>query len=148
MAVVWLVPAGQRLTPSMGTGTFILADVPPPVWAGLAGLLFVATAFVQEMLRERRENRAIRERHVVAQKVEVADAKLDAVQKTGEQVHSLVNSAHGASLRALAAALRIIATDRPTPENITAADKAEKASEEHECNQAKVDAIAAGVNKR
>ncbi len=65
---------------------------------------------------------------------------LEEIASTGEKTHALVNSERGVTLRALAVALRIIATDRPSTENTAAARAAEKASAEHEGRQAQADA--------
>jgi hypothetical protein len=61
------------------------------------------------------------------------DKKLDAI-------HALVNSAMGAQLKMTADALRAVADANTTPENIQAAEEAEKLYDEHQAKQAVVDA--------
>jgi hypothetical protein len=68
--------------------------------------------------------------------LEHSETKTDA---TLGKIHTLVNHDRGVTLKALAAALRIIATDRPTRKNKIAAAAAEAASREHEGQQAVVD---------
>ncbi len=67
------------------------------------------------------------------------ETALQGIASTSEKTHTLVNSQRGDTLRALATALRIIATDRPTPENAAAAAAAERAVAMHEGRQATVD---------
>jgi hypothetical protein len=57
-----------------------------------------------------------------------------------DTIHVLVNSKLGAVLRSLAIALRQNAIDRPTPENLKAAEDAENDTREHDAKQAAVDA--------
>lgn len=59
--------------------------------------------------------------------------------KTGQKVHVLVNSNMAKALKAVAAALRTVATLRPSPENEAAAEDAEAAYAEHEKKQKIVD---------
>lgn len=80
--------------------------------------------------------------------------KLDSVKKTGEATHDLSNSAMGAQLlaaiedkQALSVVLHAVAKERGTPEALAAAqaqdvrvETAKKLYNEHQRNQAKVDA--------
>lgn len=74
------------------------------------------------------------------------DAKLDGIaavaldtQKTGEQVHTLVNSNMGVQLRISMIALKRLADLTKDPDDIAAAEQATKLYREHEAKQAKVD---------
>ncbi len=66
-------------------------------------------------------------------------AALTSITDTGKKVHILVNSQRGVVLRALAVALRVIATDHPSSGNESAAKAAEKAVREHDGLQAEAD---------
>ena len=69
--------------------------------------------------------------------------KLAEIAAVGKQSLILVNGAHGATLKALAIALRVIASERQTPENVAAADAAEAASAQHEATKDHAAEIAA-----
>ncbi len=129
-------------------------EIPAPVYAALAALMFALTALAQEWLRQRAEERAAREAKVaaavVAAKVElvkdalninnkVTDKKLESITKTGEAVHVLVNSSMSAQLKISAIALRRIADMTNHPDDIAAAELAEKLLAEHLAKQEIVD---------
>lgn len=67
--------------------------------------------------------------------------KLEQVSTVAEKTHILVNSEHGTALKSLALCLRVVADGSPTTVNEEAAEKAEKASSEHEKNQATSDKL-------
>ena len=70
------------------------------------------------------------------------DAKLDNIAKVGEAVHTLVNSSMSAQLKISAVALRRIAEMTRHPDDLAAAQLAEKIDREHTVKQATVDAKA------
>lgn len=102
----------------------------------LIGLGTLARGFYSDIQRSKAEKAAAKKVEEVATALEEAGTKTDT---TLGQIHTLVNSERGVTLKALATALRIIATDRPTPENIGAAEAAELASREHDGKQEEVD---------
>lgn len=65
-------------------------------------------------------------------------AKLDAIAETGDKTHILVNSNMGVQLKIAAVALRRLASSG-NPEDVAAAELAEKLLREHESKQASVD---------
>jgi hypothetical protein len=67
------------------------------------------------------------------------DAKLDEITKTGDAIHTLVNSAMGQQLKVAAVALRRIADITKHPDDAAAAELAEKGLREHEVKQQVVD---------
>jgi len=120
---------------------FLFAEIPAPVYAAMAALMFAVTAVLQEWLRARRERAAA---EVVARQVkdvkdtlEVKDAKTD--QKL-DDIHRLVNKPLATALKAVALAYRERA-DRAdaTEADRRAADAAESDYREHEQKQALVD---------
>lgn len=70
----------------------------------------------------------------------IAGRKLNAIAKTGEQVHTLVNSNMGTQLKLNAISLRRLATITNDPVDVDAAMLAEKLLKEHDAKQAAVDA--------
>lgn len=70
----------------------------------------------------------------------LASRKLNAIAKTGEQVHTLVNSNMGTQLKLNAISLRRLATITSDPVDVDAAMLAEKLLKEHDAKQAAVDA--------
>jgi pilus assembly protein TadC len=68
------------------------------------------------------------------------NVKIDSIAKTTDQVHTLVNSQRTSTQRALAVALRIIATDRPSAENEAKAVEAEAKADDYERREARLDA--------
>ena len=66
---------------------------------------------------------------------------LGRVEDVTAKTHTLVNSQSLATERLLLVALKRIAVDDPTADNINAAEAMEKQVEEHEERQAKVDAV-------
>jgi hypothetical protein len=73
----------------------------------------------------------------------IGTRKLNSIQKTGETVHTLVNSNMGTQLKLNAISLRRLATITNNPVDVDAAMLAEKLLKEHEAKQAVVDASAA-----
>jgi hypothetical protein len=104
----------------------MLAAVPDYVWLPVVAVLYAVVEVLKAV--------ALR---IAARKVETA---ADRVEAKLTDVHTLVNSQRGATLKALAVALRATASHRPTPETLAAADAAEKESQEHDARQARVDA--------
>lgn len=68
----------------------------------------------------------------------VTEQKLASIEKTGEKVHILTNSAMGAALRVAAIAQRRIALSTHLPEDLEAADLADKMLKEHDARQSVV----------
>lgn len=66
--------------------------------------------------------------------------KLNAIAATGEKTHTLVNSGWGVQLKLGADLSRWKADREPTPENVKAAELAEKTLLDHDAKQAVVDA--------
>ena len=120
------------------------------VFTGVMAYLMARLNDKQERAAKKTEEAAVKTEEVrttLKENQVCLDEKLDAAAreraemvKVGKDTHTLVNSQRGATLRALAVALRIIARDRPTPENVAAAERAEHDSRDHETEQAKVDA--------
>jgi len=104
----------------------LAVEVPEYVWIPVVALIYAAVEVLKALALK-----------IAARKVAHA---ADRVERKVEDVHTLVNSERGAMLAALAVAMRTIATDRPTPSTIAAAERAERVSREHEEQQAKVDA--------
>lgn len=71
----------------------------------------------------------------------IAGRKLNAIAKTGEQVHALVNSNMGTQLKLNAITLRRLAIITKDPIDVDAAMLAEKLLQEHEAKQAVADAV-------
>lgn len=67
------------------------------------------------------------------------EKKLDVITKTGDAVHTLVNSNFGVQLNIAAIALRRVADLTKEPSDIKAANIADKALADHESRQAVVD---------
>jgi hypothetical protein len=85
-------------------------------------------------------------RKTIAESAVSSDKKLDdlarsseAIRKTGEAIHTLVNSPMSASLKATAVALRRIADLTKDPADVEVADLAELGSHEHERKQSIID---------
>ena len=123
--------------------------------SGIAGPFLLSWLTGKQRVQERMQDYArqdeVAERLIAAQKEaleagKLNDRKLDKVIVTGAITHSLVNSAMGAQLKISAIALRRLANVEHNPDDIAAAELAEKALAEHEANARKVDAKAAEAN--
>lgn len=94
-------------------------------------------------VKENGEKQAIKVEEVrttLEQNTSTTTAKLDRAIKTGDDIHTLVNSDMGKVLKIAAVALRDLANDAPSPARIQAAQVAEQALTDHEKKQAIVDA--------
>jgi len=116
---------------------------------------FLGVAFV--CWQQNRTTKAVREssedanthakqvKNTLAETTSDTDDHLDQQDKKLETIHKLVNSALGVPLKALALAYRRTAIESGRKEDIDAAVAAEKASQDHEESQRKLDAsLAAG----
>jgi hypothetical protein len=118
--------------------------VPDAVWLPVAALLWLAVEAVKAWLKARGDERvakaAVTAAGKVAESAKEQSGRLEKIETTGEKTHRLVNSQHGAALKALAVALRVTADREPSKETVAAAEAAEKASREHDARQARLDA--------
>ncbi len=126
----------------MTTTAAFFAELDANGWVLVIGAIFFGIIQLYSMyLDHERGKLAATKVEEVAGKANDAAAVLKGIANTGEKTHILVNNQHGAALRALAVALRTIATDRPTEMNLSAADAAERADDEHHGRQKTVDRI-------
>lgn len=104
--------------------------------------LFMAVQWWKDQQAKKREAEAIKDRAVVASKVEEVkqdlkvntDTTVEAAEGT-KQVQKLLNGAKTITLRELADARREIATLEPTPDNVAKLAAAEKQLAAHEATQ-------------
>jgi hypothetical protein len=111
-------------------------------------------AYLMARLNDKQDSAAVKTEQVketleknqvcLDEKLELATRERGELVKVSRDTHMLVNSQRGATLRALALALRNIAEVRPSADNLAAASKAERDCMDHETEQAKVDAGANG----
>jgi uncharacterized protein YllA (UPF0747 family) len=123
------------------------AGIPAPVYAALAALMMALTAFIQEVIRAKREKAAAEKvAHKVDQvktdlqdKTEQTEKKLDGIATMGQRNHVLLNSNHLAQLKISAVALRRIADLTREESDNAAANLAERLLHEHEQKQQRLD---------
>jgi hypothetical protein len=114
----------------------MIADVPEYVWVPVVAVLWALAKLIEAWCRILAADKVAGAAVVAADKVAVATSKQDVKL---DLIHGLVNSQHGAALKALAVALRTTANRDPTAHNTAAADVAERASRDHEDRQAAID---------
>jgi hypothetical protein len=85
------------------------------------------------------ENTAHKVESTLLKTTKTQAGKLDKIVKTSNDTHILVNSNMGISLKTSAVALRRVADLTGDPDDVSAAEVAEKALQEHEAKQDKVD---------
>jgi len=110
--------------------TAFIASIPPTILA--IATLITSKAAAKEA------NKAVKVAVVTA---EVASQKADSLAEKTEMVHKLVNSGYAVQLKISAVALRRLADITNDAEDISAAELAEKAVQEHEQKQSVVDAV-------
>lgn len=120
-------------------------------WATAASAIAVAVTLLGNIyLQHVQAKAALEQARSAAVKVEevrtalkTSDAKtedsLEEIKQTGEAVHVLVNSSMSAQLKISAVALKRIAVMTKDPDDIAAAELAEKLLKEHDDKQNKVD---------
>ncbi len=79
-----------------------------------------------------------RQAQIVKRQAEIVSVLAEQT-KTADKTQALVNGQRGEMLRALAVALRVIATDRPSSETEAAAIAAEKAAHDHDVRESEAD---------
>lgn len=117
----------------------LISSIAGIVTAVISGML----AYYLARLKHDSEQAALAVKEVAATlkvTTKETDDKLEDIQKTGNAVHVLVNSAMSSQLRVSAVALRRIADLTKHPDDAAAADLAENAHREHEMKQHVVDA--------
>ncbi len=123
------------------------------IFIGVLGYIERRAAINRELAKIQRDAVAAIKVEQVATATKEAARQVEAVKETlvantettGNKlnsIHTLVNSQHGTALKALAAALRAVADLNPTVGSLAAAEEAQKASDEHETAQKRVDAEA------
>ena len=107
-------------------------DVPDTVWNAL---IAAVVTIVLGWLHERAAQRAEQVRLDLIKSAAVTDHKLEDIAATGKAVHTLVNSSMSAQLKVAMIALQRIAHLTKDPEDIAAAEAAEKLYKEHDAKQ-------------
>jgi len=110
--------------------TAFIASIPPTILA--IATLITSKAAAKEATK------AVKVAVVTA---EVASQKADSLAEKTEMVHKLVNSGYAVQLKVSSVALRRLADITNDAEDISAAELAEKAVQEHEQKQSVVDAV-------
>lgn len=106
----------------------------------IATPIAVIVAAVIQQLESKRARAEIKSKLEVTAKAR--DQKLEAIAKTGEAVHVLVNSNMSAALKTCAVAMRRVADITKAKGDIDAANLAEELSRDHEAKQSIVDTAA------
>lgn len=123
----------------------LFAEIDAGGWAMIIGAVFLGVTQVVKMILDyrREKDKAAKVEEVAVkqeQVVEAQDKKLEALATVADKTHSLVNSAMGKQKELLAITARSKAVITNDPDDIKAADVAEKEDREHKAAQAKVDA--------
>ena len=124
-------------------GSTLVAQINAEGWAVIISAIgIVTTQIVGMVLSYLRAKDVAKKVETVEYKLhetnKITDNKLNDIAHTGEVTHSLVNNAMGVQLKVASVALRRVANLTKLPEDIKAAEVAERAYQEHESRQGSV----------